>query len=176
VDPTKGFAVVKIAQSVYFLTEGIYNTMFILAAKGVILFDAPPQVGVAKIKAAIAEVTNKPIIALVYSHGHFDHIGAAKEVIGGAKIPIVGTRTLAAQLKERGDAKRPPPTRTVKSGKSITIAGVAIKLTELKYAHDEGTTLIELPGTGVIMLVDVVFPGWAPFRFAFCTLLFIIAL
>jgi glyoxylase-like metal-dependent hydrolase (beta-lactamase superfamily II) len=45
-------------------------------AEGVVAVDAPPSIGQNYLKA-IAEVTDKPITHVIYSHAHLDHIGAA---------------------------------------------------------------------------------------------------
>ena len=50
--------------------------MFLVTNKGVVAVDAPPTIGKNYLKA-IAEVTNKPVTYVIYSHAHLDHIGAA---------------------------------------------------------------------------------------------------
>ena len=59
----------------YWVTDGSYNTMFLVTDKGVVAVDAPPSIGKNYLKA-IAEVTNKPVTYVIYSHAHLDHIGA----------------------------------------------------------------------------------------------------
>jgi glyoxylase-like metal-dependent hydrolase (beta-lactamase superfamily II) len=50
--------------------------MFLVTDEGVVAVDAPPSTGQNYLKA-IAEVTDKPITHVIYSHAHLDHIGAA---------------------------------------------------------------------------------------------------
>ena len=50
--------------------------MFMVTDKGVVAVDAPPTIGNNYLKA-IAEVTNKPVTYVIYSHAHLDHIGSA---------------------------------------------------------------------------------------------------
>ena len=74
--PAKGYLVQQIRDHLYWVTDGGYNTMFLVTDKGVIAVDAPPTLGKNYLKA-IAEVTNKPVTYVIYSHAHIDHIGAA---------------------------------------------------------------------------------------------------
>jgi len=72
----KGYLVQQIRDHLYWVTDGSYNTMFLVTDKGVVAVDAPPTIGKNYLKA-IAEVTNKPVTYVIYSHAHLDHIGAA---------------------------------------------------------------------------------------------------
>ena len=56
--------------------DGLYQAMFLTTGEGVIVVDAPPNLG-QKLLDAIADTTDEPITHVVYSHGHADHIGSA---------------------------------------------------------------------------------------------------
>jgi hypothetical protein len=45
VDPQKGYLVKELEPSVYLITDGGYQSMFVTTGKGVILLDAPPSYG-----------------------------------------------------------------------------------------------------------------------------------
>ena len=74
--PAKGYLVEQIRDDLYWVTDGAYITMFLVADNSVIAVDAPPTLGENYLKA-IAEVTNKPVTHVIYSHSHIDHIGSA---------------------------------------------------------------------------------------------------
>jgi len=76
IPPEKGYVVDEIRDGLYWVTDGAYNTMFMVTSEGVVAVDAPPTLG-AKYLQAISEVTSKPVVYLIYSHEHTDHIGAA---------------------------------------------------------------------------------------------------
>ena len=76
IPPEKGYLVEEIRDGLYWVTDGSYNTMFLVTDEGVVAVDAPPSIGANYIKA-ISEVTDKPITYVIYSHSHLDHIGAA---------------------------------------------------------------------------------------------------
>src|SRR6266496_6838177 len=65
--PTKGYLVQEIRDHLYWVTDGAYDTMFLVTDKGVVAVDAPPSLGQKYLKA-IAEVSDKPINYLIYSH------------------------------------------------------------------------------------------------------------
>ena len=73
--PSKGYLVQQIGAGLYYLTDGVYQMMFLTTGHGVIAVDAPPTIG-HNILRAIAEVTSEPVTHVVYSHVHADHIGA----------------------------------------------------------------------------------------------------
>jgi alkyl sulfatase BDS1-like metallo-beta-lactamase superfamily hydrolase len=55
------------------------NVVVIEGEDGVILIDTGWKVELAReIRAAIAEKTDKPIVAIIYSHGHLDHTGGVR--------------------------------------------------------------------------------------------------
>jgi glyoxylase-like metal-dependent hydrolase (beta-lactamase superfamily II) len=72
----KGYLVEEIRNNLFWVTDGSYNTIFLVTDEGVVVVDAPPSIGQNYLKA-IAEVTDKPITHVIYSHAHLDHIGAA---------------------------------------------------------------------------------------------------
>jgi hypothetical protein len=55
--PGKGYLVEEIGDNLYLVTDGSYNTMFLVTDEGVVAIDAPPSIGQNYLKA-IAEVTD----------------------------------------------------------------------------------------------------------------------
>jgi glyoxylase-like metal-dependent hydrolase (beta-lactamase superfamily II) len=75
VDYAKGYLVEEIRGGLYWVTDGAYNTMFLITGQEVIAVDAPPSIGENYLKA-IAEVTEEPVTHVIYSHIHSDHVGS----------------------------------------------------------------------------------------------------
>ena len=73
--PKSGYLVQEIAERTYWLTDGLYQMIFLVTAEGVVAVDAPPTIG-NNILRAIASVTKVPVAHAVYSHHHADHTGA----------------------------------------------------------------------------------------------------
>src|SRR5205807_9439179 len=76
VDPQKGYLVERVKPGVFVITDGAYQSAFVTTGNGVILFDAPPSLAEHLLKA-VADVTSEPVVQLVYSHVHSDHIAGA---------------------------------------------------------------------------------------------------
>ena len=118
----KGYLVEEIRDGLYWVTEGVYNTMFLTTGEGVIVVDAPPTIG-ENLLRAIEEVTDEPITHVIYSHTHADHIGAASMYPSDA-IYIAHEET-AAQLSARAN----DPNRTYPFGSFLGGSPVPIPTT-----------------------------------------------
>src|SRR5436305_14416418 len=77
----QGYHVGRVERNLFWVTDGTYQSAFLLTDVGVVMFDAPPTIG-HNLQRAVDEVakaegvTNK-VTHLVYSHHHADHAGAA---------------------------------------------------------------------------------------------------
>ncbi len=173
IPPDKGYYVKEIKDGLYWVTEGVYNTMFLTTGKGVIVVDAPPSFG-DKLLKAIAEVTKEPITYVIYSHSHADHIGGAARY--PASATYIAHEDTKARLERMSDPDRPAPYGVFVGGSRVPLPTVIFKdnytLTvgsqtlELSYHgddHEPGNIYIYAPKQKVLMKVDIVFPGWTPF-------------
>jgi len=166
--PAKGYLVQQIRDHLYWVTDGSYNTMFLVTDKGVVAVDAPPTIGKNYLKA-IAEVTNKPVTYVIYSHAHLDHIGAAGMFPRNATF-IAQQETAAELQRARSVAKNastvpPLPTVTFAKNYTLQIGNQTLKLDYYGVNHLPGNIFIYAPNQKVLMLVDIVFPGWIPFPY-----------
>lgn len=157
----KGYHVAEIGDGVYWVTEGVYQMMFVVADDGVIVVDAPPTIG-ENILAAIAEVTDLPITHVIYSHSHVDHIGAAN--IYPADAEVIAHRATQEQLVRAGDARRPVPTTVFDHSFTLEVGGKRLELSYPGNNHEPGNIFIHAPDQGVMMAIDLIFPGWMPWR------------
>jgi glyoxylase-like metal-dependent hydrolase (beta-lactamase superfamily II) len=161
VDAAKGYRLQDLGDGLYMVTDNAYQSMFLVYDKGVVVIDAPTNYA-ARIPDAIAEVTDRPITHVIYSHSHIDHIGGVN-ALGGKPIIIAQQETLRL-LKRAADPNRPLPGVTFADSYALNVGG---KLLELSYhgdAHEPGNIFIYAPRQQVLMVVDVIFPGWMPWR------------
>lgn len=166
--PTKGYLVQEIGDHLYSVSDGSYNTMFAVTDKGVVVIDAPPSLG-QKYLQAVAEVTDKPINYVIYSHAHLDHIGAAGLFPKNATY-IAQEETAAELQRARSVAENVsnvPPIPTIKFSKNYTlqIGNQSLKLDYHGNNHLPGNLFIYALNQKVLMLVDIIFPGWIPFPY-----------
>jgi glyoxylase-like metal-dependent hydrolase (beta-lactamase superfamily II) len=166
--PPKGYLVKEIRDGLYWLTDGAYQTMFMVTDKGVVAVDAPPSIGKNYLKA-IADVTNKPVTYVIYSHTHLDHIGAAD--IFPKNATYIAQDEVAASLQEAkasaANASMVPPITTVTFSKNYTlnVGGQTLQLYYYGVNHSPGNIFIYAPKQMTLMLVDVIWPGWVPFPY-----------
>ena len=161
IDISKGYLVEEIKDGLYWITDGAYQAMFLTTGDGVIVVDAPPSIG-QNILNAIAEVTDEKITHVVYSHTHNDHIGAVN--LYPENAAIIAHAETASQLKQRNDSNRPVPTVTFEDKYTLEVGNQKLELRYHGPVHEPGNIFIYAPDQKVLMLVDVIFPGWTPFK------------
>ncbi len=163
VDPTKGYLVSELKPSVYLLTDGIWQSIFVTTGKGVILLDAPETLGPNIIKA-VRETTEEPIKLLVYTHAHVDHIGGSKYLKDIHKLKILASDSVAHFLKEKQDPRRLIPTKTFDDHYTIKMGHAKIKLEQYaNYHSNEGDLFVYMPHQKLLMVIDSLAPGYVPF-------------
>ena len=159
--PKKGYLVEEIRGGVYWVTEGVYQALFVTTGEGVIVVDAPPTIGKNLLKA-VKETTSEPIKYFVYTHQHKDHVGMAAIMPKGTIF--VGHEKVAARLKAANDPNRPVPSITFSDQYTLTLGNQRMELANKGRSHEDGSTYVYFPKQKVLMLVDVIFPGWVPFK------------
>ncbi|ABX13254.1 MBL fold metallo-hydrolase [Nitrosopumilus maritimus] len=162
-DPDKGYAVLEIADGVYWLVGSGYQTMFLTTGQGVVAVDAPQPIG-EKYLSAIDEVTDEPITHMIYSHHHQDHTGAAGEIFS-QDITYISHKDAADELKSENNPDRPIPTQILEGDfNTLEIGNKTIEFYNLGDFHSKGNLLILLPNYKVAMLVDLLRPAESPYR------------
>ncbi len=170
IDPAKGYFVEELSDGVYWVTEGVYQVMFVTTGAGVIVVDAPPSIG-PNILNAITEVTNEPITHVIYSHSHADHIAAAN--LYPADATYIAHEETAAQLARSrpfpfgifvGGGPVPEPDITFADDFTLTVGTKTLELEYRGINHDAGNIFIYAPDQKVLMFIDIIFPGWTPFK------------
>jgi glyoxylase-like metal-dependent hydrolase (beta-lactamase superfamily II) len=164
----KGYLVQEIGNQLYSVSDGSYNAMFMVTDQGVVAIDAPPTLGDKYLKA-ISEITDKPVSHVIYSHAHLDHIGAAGMYPQNATI-IAQQETAnelqrAMNIATNKSAVPPVPTLTFTKNTTLQVGNQTLQLDYRGNNHLPGNIFIYAPNQRVLMLVDIIFPGWVPFAY-----------
>ena len=151
----------ELGRGLYMITDNVYQSMFLVYETGVVIVDAPPTYA-DKILTVIREVTDKPVTHLIYSHAHVDHIGGATEL---GYVPEIVAHVETKRLLERArDPRRPVPTLSFQDRHTVAVGSQTLELSYHGVAHEPGNIFIYLPAQETLMVVDVIFPGWMPWR------------
>jgi glyoxylase-like metal-dependent hydrolase (beta-lactamase superfamily II) len=161
VETAKGYRLEQLGNGLYMITDNAYQSMFMVYGTGVVVVDAPPTYAAHLVKG-IREVTDKPITHLIYSHSHTDHIGGAREL--GAVPTIIAHEETMRLLARAKDPNRPLPGVTFRDKYSLRVGSQVLELSYHGDAHEPGNIFIYAPAQQTLMVVDMVFPGWMPWR------------
>jgi glyoxylase-like metal-dependent hydrolase (beta-lactamase superfamily II) len=163
IEPHKGFVVQELKPGVYMITEGVYESVFVTTGKGVVLFDAPPSLA-QHISEAVAETTHEPVVELVYSHMHLDHIGGAGIVLQQHPgIKILAEEGTADFLREMQDPHRPVPTQVFQDHYTLKLGSLTANMKVGHWHTPEGDLLITIPDKRVVIAIDAFSAGATPF-------------
>lgn len=170
-DSQEGSVYVEVGDGLFIVNDGSYQSIFLVTGEGVIVVDAPPS-STQLILDSIAEVTDEPITHVVYSHSHADHISGAGQLPADATY-IAHEDTLQQLERTLGEGSTygvfvgggqvPLPTVTFTDSYTLEVGNQVLELEYKGINHEPGNIYIYAPAQKVLMLVDVVFPGWVPF-------------
>ena len=160
----QGYYVGRVERNLYWVTDGVYQSAFLATAAGVVVFDAPPSIGLnlrrAVDEAAAADGVTNTVTHFVYSHHHADHGGAASLFQGDvARIGHQETRRL---LLRDDDPARPVPEVTFADRYTLEVGGERVELAWHGPNHSPDNIYIHFPGHDTLMFIDVVNAGWVP--------------
>ena len=127
----------------------------------------------ARIKAAVASISDKPIRFVVNTHWHGDHTGG-NENLGGAGSLIVAhenvrKRMSAEQFNSFFQRKTPPapdvalPVVTYAESVAFHLNGEEIRCFHVPPAHTDGDTIVHFTKADVVHMGDLFFNGMYPF-------------
>ena len=147
--------------------SGSHQAVFLVSDEGVIVVDCPPSLDV-NMKYAIGNVTDQPVRKVIYSHAHNDHIGSASIFAGNnsyGSVDYIAHAETAVLLEAvpGGDTGKPIPTETFERNKTIHLGNQTVELAYFGPGHQPGNIFIYVPSSKILMLIDIIFPGWAPF-------------
>jgi len=162
IDQEKGYFVDEIADGIYWLVGGGYQTMFVTTGEGVIAVDAPQPIG-ENYLAAIAEVTSEPVTHMIYSHSHLDHTGAAGQIF--SNVTFISHIETADVLALQNDTNQPVPSVTFDDYMyPLSVGNQTLELYHIGNFHSDGDIVIYAPEKKVAMIVDLFRPGESPYK------------
>ena len=181
----------KVSQHVYFVqgkagiatdNEGfISNAGVVITDAGIVVFDSLGTPSLAyKLLGLIREVSDKPILRVITSHYHADHIyglqvfedlGADIWAPAGAEN-YLRSEGAAERLEERrlslgpwvnDDTRLVEPDRYIDQPEVFTLGDVKMTVVPVGAAHSDGDMTLYVEPDGVLFSGDIIFEGRIPF-------------
>ena len=165
----------KLSDSTYMLTGAGGNIGLSVGEDAVFVIDDQFAPLAAKIKAAIARITAKPVQFVLNTHFHFDHTGG-NEAFGkdGALIVAhdnVRRRMSRDQLISFVNTSSPQPASPKVALPVITVAGELtfhingeeVHAFHVPHAHTDGDLVVHFRKSDVVHMGDTYFNGFYPF-------------
>src|SRR3984885_3887837 len=161
---SRGYHVWQVERNLYAVTDNVYMSAFLTTPDGVVIFDAPPNIG-HNIRRAVDEITaanglTSQVTHMVYSHHHCDHQGASS--LFGGDIVRIGHEETRRQLLRDDDPARPIPDVTFADRYTLEVGGERVELAWHGPNHTPDNIYIHFPGHDTLMFIDVVNAGWVP--------------
>ena len=181
----------KVSPHVYFVqgaagvatdNEGfVSNAGVVITDAGVVVFDSLGTPSLANtLLGKIREITDKPIVKVVVSHYHADHIyGLQVFEEQGAKVwaPVgaekyLGSPNAANRLEERRVSLYPwvndstrlvAPDHYVQTQETFSLGGVDFTVSPVGAAHSDGDLTLYVEPDAVLFSGDIIFEGRVPF-------------
>ena len=157
------------------------NAGFVVTDEGVVVFDAlgTPSLGYLLL-AKIRGVTDKPVVKVVMSHYHADHLYGLQvfKELGAEIIAPAGVKeylespSAEGRLKERRESLFPWvdektylvwPDRYISAEYRFRLGGMDFVVSPLGSTHSDGDQMLRVVQDGVLFAGDLIFEGRVPF-------------
>ena len=159
----------------------ISNAGFVITPEGVVVIDGLGTPSLAwKLRELIRGVTDKPVIKVLVTHYHADHIYGLQvyqdegaEIIAPAGVyAYLDAPNARSRLEERRVSLYPwvneqtrlvKPDRVIEQDSELALGGVRLQLIYLGAAHSDGDMAVFVEPDGVMFTGDIIFEGRLPF-------------
>jgi glyoxylase-like metal-dependent hydrolase (beta-lactamase superfamily II) len=166
---TRPYYLQRLTTRTYFFGGGFYTATFYVGDQGVLVFDPPEGQG-SHLLQAISEATDLPVTAIVYSHGHADHMIGAPDLLkaasaAGRDVRIIASTETVEKLRVV-KSSMPAPTETVAwPNGTFEFEGLTVELHGfVRAAHADDASALLLVQEQVAHLPDLINGDQPPFR------------
>src|SRR5262249_35859756 len=146
--PPANLEMQKVKDNLYMITGGGGNTAAFITEKGVVVVDTKnPGMGPA-ILEKVKSVTDKPVMMIINTHTHGDHVGSNTAFTGA--VEIVAQENCKASMEkmpifQSDEAKKALPNKTYKDKLSLLKGKDKIDLYYFGRGHTSGDTFVVFP-------------------------------
>lgn len=168
--PPAALEMQEVKDNLYVITGSGGNTAVFITEKGVVVVDTKNPGDGPRILEKIKSVTPKPVIMVINTHTHRDHVGSNSAFTGA--VEFVAHANTKANMEKMPDfqseeSKKFLPGKTYKDKLSLLGGADKIDLYYFGRGHTSGDTFVVFPALKVMHSGDM-FPGKAvPFMAAY---------
>lgn len=154
-----------ITGNVYKIFGGGGNTLVVVQKAGVVLVDTKMPGNGEAILTEVKKITDKPIVTIINTHSHPDHIGSTDFI--REKYPNV--QVISSEETKQEIAANPAykpgvlPNVTYKGRMTIGKGDERIELYHFSPSHTQGDTFVVIPSARLLFMGDVMAWDMAPF-------------
>ncbi len=153
-DPRR--SVTEIADGVYRLQNNFHYSMVVLTGEGAVVVDPINADAAAWIKSEVANLTDKPVTHLIYSHSHGDHASGGEVLAENAEV--------IAQSNAPDQIDGVKPTLRFDDTHEFTAGDTTFELSWLGPGHGEDLITVIVRPSNVAFITDVAAPKRLPWR------------
>ena len=150
-----------VAGNIYMLKGAGGNIGVSVGPDGILLVDDQFAPLAEKIRAALKELSERPLKFLLNTHFHGDHTGG--NVIFGAEAHIIAHTNVRKRLQMESPAKEGLPVLTFDDSLSIHFNDEEIRVIHFPNSHTDGDSVIFFTGSNVVHMGDLFFSGRFPY-------------
>lgn len=150
------------------MLESFGGNIGVLAGdSGVLLIDAEWPELYAKVVAAVAKISPKPVRYVVNTHWHWDHVGGDGLFGKAGALLISSEETRAHIIAAQKSHEYPPdpaavPVLTVTQGMKFHLGGQTVEILHAPPAHTDGDLVVRYVEADIIQTGDTFFHGFYP--------------
>lgn len=161
--------------------KGIFANAYIIESQnGVVVIDSTLTVSKSKALRSELDSIGKPLLAIILTHPHPDHVAGVTNLVTSQDVPIISLESIASIMNATEEAKRIQwtpvfgkewissrtyPNQYVKDLDSVTFDGITYKVYDFGPGGDSDANSIWVleNGPNVAFVGDLVFNGFHPY-------------
>lgn len=157
----------RVTENSYWILHNLHSMTMYVGKEEVLLVDAAESLFADRLLEQIAEITDKPVTTLVYSHPHLDHIGGGNNLVEAVARQGRTLRVIATdQFVEASALYKQPipqPTEIIETPVGyFEFDGKKFKVgTPVTVAHSMADSYVLFPDK-VMTFIDFIYPGRLP--------------
>ena len=156
--PTAALEIEKVKDNLYMITGGGGNTAAFITEKGVVVVDTKIQGNGPAILEKVKSITPKPVIIVINTHTHFDHVGSNNAFTGA--VEFVAHENCKASMEkmpafQSDEGKKFLPGTTYRDKLSLLKGNDKIDLYYFGRGHTGGDSFVVFPALKVMHAGDM---------------------